>query len=411
MSPASTARHRPCQRPGHVLIFGIAALCLLLAFASLAIDFGLRVAVDAETQAAADAAARAGVERLSELQTAMDDDQAVANAVEVRAAAVAGERENATAADGARLRAADVEVGTWDDDARTFTPGEVVGINAVRVTLERSAARGNAVRTTIGAAIGVDHLTSKRSAVARLETPPRYGLVGLDSFRSVGALVVDGAPLWRRGSIASNGDVSLNLLGVAGVTLIDGHVATSGNVRLPWLVNLTLIRGGIVRPARPFVLPPVSVEAPTKVNDNHCSGGLIGGTGDLVVVGFGDIGPGVYCVDDLVILAGAILRVRGPATIYVRGNVTILGSVLSLSSDPGALRVRVAGNGPVTIAANVTLAADVYAPQSNAIVAAGVSYTGRLIARRIDVLGAGLFFLRPDLPPPALGRSRIALVR
>jgi hypothetical protein len=403
---------RPCPlhtRRGTTLLLTAASLLVLVGVLSLCVDWGVKNLVDAEVQAAADAAAKAGAPRLAELATALTDEHAAANAAAARAAAIATGEANPTTGDRVSIRPADVEVGIWDDASRTFAPSASPLANAVRVSVERSDARGNSIRTSIGRALGIDRLATRRGAVAKLTAPPPYALVGLDHFRSMGVLTVDGSPLSRQGHIASNGDVTLNLLGLLGVSLVDGHVSTLGSVRLPWLANLTMIRDGVRRPELPFVLPLVSLQAPTRRNATGLLGDLLAGDGDLVVAGVGDLAPGVYNVDDLTVLAGALLRVGGPTTIYVRGRTTVLGTVLSLD-DPERFRIRVVGSGPVTIAANVTLSADIYAPESPAYVAAGVVYRGRLMTKSIDVLGTSLFFLRPDLPPPELGRPRVTLV-
>lgn len=385
-----------------VLLLVIVALVVLIAFLSLALDFGKRTMVDGELQAAADSAAIAAAQRLGE--------QPAPTAADVAAVAMAIGNQNSTIDGGLGLSSGDVEIGQWDSEARAFAASTVDKADAVRVAAHRSATRGNGVQTSLAAALGVGPLASRRQATAYVERAPDYALLGLDGFTSQGVLTVN-STLPRQGSIASNGDVKLNLLGLIGVTWIDGEVATFGTVQKPAIGLLTVIREGINRPDKPFVLPAVSTGLVKLKNDNVQIANLLDANKDLNVIVAARIPAGTYYCRNLNVLAGAVLTCDGPVTIYAEDGVTIVGTVLTLHNAPGNLKIRVAGTGLVTIAANVTLSADIYAPLETANIAAGVLYRGRLLARRINVLGTSFFYLYPELPQPELGRSRVTLVR
>jgi hypothetical protein len=117
----------------------------MIAVCSLAVDYARVQLVKTELLRAADAAARYAASGLAH-------DPAAA-----RANAKAAARDNL--ADGLQvvLQDADIELGKWDAKARVFTPysgSEQEYANAVRVTAERSAARGNGVPLTFARLLG-----------------------------------------------------------------------------------------------------------------------------------------------------------------------------------------------------------------------------------------------------------------
>lgn len=376
--------------------FGMLALC---------VDYGLKVVVDAELQSAADSSARAGCQQLLAYGPVPGAEGGIA-ATARQAAAESGTSAGKIEPSGVR-----VELGNWDTDARHFTPSTIDDANAVRTTVTRSAAHGNAVPNPMGSVIGLSPLVSSRQAIGLIEPHPDYALIGIDRFVARGLLTVNGPAGSGQGSIASNGNVELNVLGLIGITFMDGHVATRGVVKLPLISALTHIRDGIRRPDKPFVLPPVSLTRAREHNNNDQLGSVLNGSGDLNAIINTTLPSGTYVVRNLNLAVGVTLRTSGPVLIFVEGDVNLLGAVNLSGNDPANFKVRVAGDGHVLIGANVVLPADIYAPESDVLVAAGVFYNGRLIGRTINILGTSLFSLRPELPAPEIGRSRTVLVK
>lgn len=81
---------------------------------------------------------------------------------------------------GSVLDGADVEFGTWDPDAATFTP-QSGDRDAVRVRLARSEARGNAIGTYLFQMVGIDEWNIEVSSVFSTYSPTcfREGFVGI----------------------------------------------------------------------------------------------------------------------------------------------------------------------------------------------------------------------------------------
>jgi hypothetical protein len=378
------------------VVFGILAMC---------VDYGLKVVVDSELQTAADSSAIAGCQQL------LDCGQEPGYEGSIVAAAKSSALASATTAGKIEPGGLRVELGAWDVASRSFAPAAIDDADAVRMTVTRSAALGNAVPNPMGSVVGLPPLVATRQAVARVEMVPEYSLIGLDKFVARGVLTVNGLPWTGKGSIASNGDVELNLLGLIGVTIMDGHISTRGQVKLPLISALTIIKDGIRRPSKPFVLPPVTLDWVKTHNNNNLLGSALNGSGDFNALLNTDIPAGTYYFRNFNVIAGVQLRATGPVTIYVAGDVNLVGSVNISGNNPENFKIRVGGDGHVFIAANVVLPADIYAPESDITIGAGVFYNGRLIGKTLTILGTSLFSLLPDLPPPELGRSRVVLVK
>jgi hypothetical protein len=115
----------PDQQGGIVMMFAMFAI-ILCGFAALAVDAGNLYVTKTRLQGAADAAALAAVQELP-------------NEGQTRAAAIQYAETNLPPdRHGDVLAGSDVEIGTWDADSRTFTPGGTAP-DAVRVTLRRAA--------------------------------------------------------------------------------------------------------------------------------------------------------------------------------------------------------------------------------------------------------------------------------
>lgn len=131
------------------LIIGLLAL-----LTALVIDLGFAYSNRNHLQATADASALAGAAILNE------DDATVRSASDRYA-----ELNMPDTRYGDVLSQGDIEIGNWDDDARTFTAGGTPR-NAVRVTTRRTQATGNPVNTFFASFAGIDAFDVASSAVA-----------------------------------------------------------------------------------------------------------------------------------------------------------------------------------------------------------------------------------------------------
>lgn len=134
----------------------VLSLSALLGFAALAIDMGFNYYSRNKLQVAADAAALAGASQLEFLP-----DQ---SAVVLEAIAYADKNLDFDEY-GEVLAAADVVVGNWDTDTRTFTAA-MTPLNAVMITTRRQESAGNAVPAFLGGIVGFSSYDISARAIA-----------------------------------------------------------------------------------------------------------------------------------------------------------------------------------------------------------------------------------------------------
>ena len=391
---------RPRGRRGAALLLVCLLLPILLLAAAFMIDVGRVTLARAQLQHAVDAAALAAASEL-----ARDGESGVVDV----GVSVAG--ENGYAGQRLTLERSDVEIGWWDPDNDRFVPMNEAGDvapDSVRVTAHACEERESSFGMMLVDALSLDlHAT----AVARkLSADVPQGFVGVDAFRSHGVLTTaaindDGTvpllgPREEGGHIHSNGDVELHLLGLIGVTLVRGDINAGGSIRKPAISLLTHVTGYTGPPDEPYVLPEVPEDSAERDNDNDKLSFANFNGEDFTALGIVNVGPGVYRVDDFTIVAGAIVNIEGPATFVVTGKTTVLGSVLSLNRSATDLRLLVASDEPVDLAATADLYADIYAPESHARVTAGLRYTGRLVAKEVDILATSFLYSDPTLGDP-----------
>jgi Flp pilus assembly protein TadG len=131
------------------------SLPVLLGSVGLAVDGSLMYVAQNRLQVAADAAALAGAQYLND-----GVDAAQAKAIDLATANIDG-----TGSSSPVLSGSDIEAGTWDAAARTFTPG-TPSPNALRVTTRFAEANGNPHRLLFGAFLGRAQLDLEATAIA-----------------------------------------------------------------------------------------------------------------------------------------------------------------------------------------------------------------------------------------------------
>ena len=152
------AQQRLKQSRGSVLVYVIVMMTALTGFASLAVDYARVQLVKTELLRAADAAARAAASQLANGVTATQN-----------AAVTWGGYNLADTTSVVIDPTNDVDFGTWDTSARTFTVltgAARTSANAVRVTARRTLARGTGVKLWFGQVIGQSSCDTTSSAIA-----------------------------------------------------------------------------------------------------------------------------------------------------------------------------------------------------------------------------------------------------
>ena len=130
---------------------------MIFGMAGMAVDMGYAYMLRQRLQATADAAALAASAKLSSPSSVVATAQKYAKI------------NMPTEQHGTILTNGDVQSGSWDPDARIFTPGGAP-INAVKVTVRRSDANNNPVPTFFARVLGFDSVDVVASAVASAAT-------------------------------------------------------------------------------------------------------------------------------------------------------------------------------------------------------------------------------------------------
>jgi len=345
------------------MIYVLVLLTLFFAFASLAVDVGRVQVAKTELRRTADAAAMAGAASLSSGITA--------------AQTAATTFATANTVDGGTFSldsTNDIEYGTWDTAARTFTVltgSSRSSANGMRITARRTTARGNPVPLIFAQLIGQS--TCDVTATSTAFSPGRLAeLVGTSSITvqnnffggtynsgtttsPTHSTTLSGATAGSNGAInvGTNEQVDCAILGPTGTS---NMTTTNATVRLPSNMSFALPVGGTT-------------------------------TTDFTISGTQSFAGGTYYVNDLTISNGGILRFTGVTTLYISGNVKFQGdATISAYNDiPGNLKIYHTGTGSFgsATANNDTITADVYCPGVDFAVKNNAILTGRFIFKSI----------------------------
>lgn len=390
--------HHQCRR-GFAAIYTVVMLIALCGIVSLAVDLGRVQLAKTELQTAADAAARAAAGGLGGGAS-----QAITSAVDVA---------GANRCDGSAVALepnADVELGTWNPETKTFTALSGPAQNsatAVRVTARRVAARGTAIPLVFAKVVGRANCDVKAVAIAttslEASAPAFVGLDGITleengavaSYRSNLGLP-GGSNLYNRGSLGSNGRIQL-----------DNNAVVKGSAILGPAGSLVLGSGssvsrGQVRLSSPLNYPAASAGNAATVNDNGRIGKTNKGKSPLSGKDFTlrnnetiSIGAGTYYFTSLTLNNHSTLRFTGAATIYVAGAIRLenTAAIVAAGNTPANVKIRVIGAGTVGMGNDAIMTADVYAPGSALTMNNGATINGAGVFKRITAAqGAALHY-------------------
>lgn len=157
MTRSPNSLKRPSRR-GAVVVLAALVMSLMVGLLAFAVDIGYVALSRTQLQAAADSAALAGAASTNLPRADMET-------VTKRFADA-----NMAAGRKVQLQSSDIEYGTWDTAARSFTPSATPG-NAVRVTVRTDDTAGGKTRLFFARIYNVDAVNQKASAVAT--TNPR----------------------------------------------------------------------------------------------------------------------------------------------------------------------------------------------------------------------------------------------
>jgi Flp pilus assembly protein TadG len=165
---------------GAVAIMVAVSAVVLLGLAAFVIDFGYSWVTTNELQNAADAGALAGARVLGKFycpetdpadpckSKADQDDTTIAEVeTSIESAVTNVVNQNKAAKASILIDAADIEIGTWDGDTKTFTPNATPP-DAVRVRTRRDTTTNGPITTFLGNIFGVANISLSKPATAAL---------------------------------------------------------------------------------------------------------------------------------------------------------------------------------------------------------------------------------------------------
>jgi Flp pilus assembly protein TadG len=409
---AHQARRRRQNQPrGVIVVFAAILIVAMLAMVAFTIDIGYIVAIDTQMQRTADAAALAAVCVLPDRTRAL----AVAQAVAI---------ENA-GNDGPPLEVADFEVGNWDRDAATFTVSAGAGANAVRLSMRRTAANGNAVQLFFAPILGQADADVVTTATAIYDQNLCGPLVGIewvqvpgdpttDSYRS--SLGSYGSQTPRdKGSLCSDGPIQLD-----GGPVVNGD-ANPGRNHKTTLTGNSVLTGSRTPRLRPLNLSPVDTSEVAAANNNSQLPRVrkgnswvspVDGNRNMVLDGGVDytILPGEYYINNLTLTGNSRLHFTGPTTLYLTGALdTAGGDVFNDTQIPNNLQIMMTGS-TARVAARVDFYGVLYAPNSAVTVDGGAQWYGAAVGRTLLANGTGDFHYDEDLNLNIRTPRRVCLV-
>jgi hypothetical protein len=374
------------RRAAAGVLYIVAAVLSCAVLIALGIDFNRVQAAKAPLYLAADAAARAAAARMP---SAIDAQRlaiqfALANAGDSTPLSIVADE--------------DVQLGSFDERTNSFKPlpdQDRSAADAVRVTLRRTSARGNAVPLTCAKVIGQNTWDVSVSSIAHAKQR-FFGIVGLDGVTLTSDLKLDSydsgsgaysaAKAQANVAIASNGPIRRG--------------SVSSNEPQPMIAR-RMSPAGVVTAlgyAVRYDAPEANGIATNNNNVNIPSDYLHDGKLEVPMSAYVSLPAGNYFCKRLDIAAGATLRFTGPATIWIAGDASIRGCIIPSANSPALFKLRViTPSSSMTLAPQTDFYADVYAPLTAISVTGDADFFGGIIGRTVNISGPNNFHFDESL--------------
>jgi hypothetical protein len=359
------------HRPGVSMVFAIVTMTAVCGLCSMGADYARVQLAKTELRRAADAASRAAAAVLASGVTATQN------------AAIAYGAYNTV--DGTALTingANDVEFGTWDGTAKTFTVLSGLAranANAVRVTARRTAATGNAIPLFFARVVGKTSCDVTAQSVALFTDTAGGRFVGLTGLTLGSTAVVNsynansgspgGANLTSHAQLASNGPISLG-----STTNLYGDVLKGPSANLTTGSSFYMSGNQLTAGTN---LAYAATESPTAPS----GGAVVMGSSQTMTLPGGN-----YNFSTATIGSGCTITATGPVTVYLTGGLTV-GTNLTINAyqnKPTNFKLRLVGTGHAfTAGASLDITAEVYGPGWDLTFGDNTRVEGSIVTRRI----------------------------
>jgi len=419
-----------------ILLVAILAL-VLIGFTGLAVDLSRVYTASQQLQAAADAAALAAANRVSNEIDPMDPSNPF---TATRQMAIAVALKNMAAAAPVKLSAntpnaanGDIVIGRWDKVAQTFTP-ELKNPNAVKVTARRTtSSQGGPVSLVFGPVFAVNGADVGRTAIAVMSKTLDPLILVLDPDGSPGLKMGGNGNLdIMTGSVQVNSDENCAVEATGSATVTTPLISTCGTACAP----VGAMHGPLEEKADPIADPLADV-LPDTASWNAFKASLakpLGASGKITATG--TYSPGYYPKG--LDINNTTVATLSPGTYMfgdkfdMQGGASLLGDGVTILIDKGAI-MELNGNGVVTLSPPssgmfegvtifshrenssddavtlggtgvLTIDGMVYVPGGTlAMIGTSIKAIGGIICWQADIWGNGVVTGNKLPPPEALG--------
>jgi len=361
------------SRYAGALIYLLIALPPMIAFASLAVDFGRVQVAKTELRRAADAAALFGSKGLS-------NGTALAKAIQA-----AG--ENTVDGTALVLQSSDVSTGSWIGGQ--FTAGGTP-TNAIRVTTGRTAARGNAIPLTFGSIIGQRTCDINATSVGYLTASASGSGYG---YFATGNMLLQNGPIvidsYNAASGQYSGTTAENKAGVASNgSILTNNVTVDGNLQAGPGQSISHQNGSLsITGSSASLTSAVSYPAPTMPTSGYTSLSNVNvSSGQSLTLGTAGQTT-TYYATNFNVVSSATLNVNGPVVLYVNGNFEIDGAMNVLNNLPANFSVMQLSSSGVTFNGTSNIYAHVDAPNSPLNINQAMNYFGAMVVGQMSLSG------------------------
>ncbi len=382
------------DRRGNVVVLSAFLMIVMMALAAFAVDVGYIAEARTQLQKSADASALAAASKLPSLSGAT-------------LAATGCATSNQTTITPS-LKTSDIVYGYWNRNTATFTSPKPVGrpYNAVKITLRRTAANGNALGLFFGRVLGSQTTDVTATAIGFGDRGLCGPFVGIEGMTTSGNLMTDSWDSYVStydsltagdlGSLCSDGDIT-----VGGNATINGDVRAGDGDTVTINGSSTDISGQIGNRVTPLNLPPVDATAASITNDNAglptykppMSGWIKPlnlGTGDFTLLGGAEynIPPGTYYFHDFKMVGGSILNISGKTTIYVTGNFDRQGgAIINNNTQIAANLTFMMTGGTAQISSDNEFYGTFYAPNTDITYSGTADFYGAMVGKTVTIMG------------------------
>jgi len=382
------------KRRGSVVVLAAFLMIVMMALAAFAVDVGYIAEARTQLQKSADAAALAAAAKLPSLAQAT-------------VAATATATANKTSITPA-LKSSDIVYGYWNRNTATFTSPKPVGrpYNAVRITLRRTAANGNALGLFFGRVLGTHSTDVIATAIGYGDRGLCGPFIGVQGVTVGGGIYTDSFDSYTGAYDAYNSNDMGSLCSDGNIT-VGGNVEINGDVRAGEGDTITFnggssdISGQTGNRVTPLNLPAVDA-SPGLLNNVNATlptykpamSGWIKPynaiTGDFTLLAGAEynLPPGTYYFNDVKLTGGSILNITGKTTIYVTGDFDRQGGAIINNNTQLAsnLTIMMTG-GTASILSDNPFYGTFYAPNTDIFYSGTADFYGAMVGKTLTIQG------------------------